>query len=66
MILVNKNDNDVKVLQKIVLDYSYDFDLKYDILLSPIVEITENYDNILKYMIFYKKIFTVNIKMCYN
>ena len=25
MILVNKNDNDVKVLQKIVLDYSYDF-----------------------------------------
>ena len=25
MILVNKNDNDVKVPQKIVLDYSYDF-----------------------------------------
>ena len=66
MILVNKNDTDDKVLQKIVLDYSYDFDLKYDILLSPIVESTENYDNILKYMIFYKKIFTVNIKMCYN
>lgn len=54
--LVNKNDNDIKVLQKKVLDYSYDFDLKYDILLSPIVESTENYNNRIKYMTFYKKI----------
>lgn len=56
MILVNKNDNDIKLLQKKVLDYSYDFDLKYDILLSPIVESTENYNNKLKYMTFYKKV----------
>ena len=40
MILVDKNDYDIKVLQKKILDYSYDFDLKYDILLSPIVENT--------------------------
>ncbi len=56
MILVNKNDNDIKALQKKVLDYSYDFDLEYDILLSPIVESTENYNNRLKYITFYKKI----------
>ncbi|MBO5003921.1 MAG: nucleotidyltransferase domain-containing protein [Clostridia bacterium] len=56
MILVNKDDCDIKVLQKKVLDYSYDFDLKYDILLSPIVETTENYNKRLKYMAFYKKV----------
>ena len=56
MVLVNKSDNDIKVLQKTVLDYSYDFDLKYDILLSPIVESTENYNSRLKYMTFYKKV----------
>lgn len=56
MILVDKNDYDIKVLQKKILDYSYDFDLKYDILLSPIVENTENYNNRIKYMAFYKKV----------
>ena len=56
MVLVNKSDNDIKVLQKTVLDYSYDLDLKYDILLSPIVESTENYNSRLKYMTFYKKV----------
>ncbi len=56
MILVDKKDCDIKDLQKKILDYSYDFDLKYDILLSPIVENTENYNNKIKYMAFYKKV----------
>lgn len=54
MILVNKSET--KELQKDVLDYSYDFDLKYNILLSPIVETTENYNKRMKFMTFYKKI----------
>ena len=38
MILVDASEEEVKNLQKKVLDYSYDIDLKYNVLLSPIVE----------------------------
>ena len=37
MILVDLTEKDIKHLEKKILDYSYDLDLKYDILLSPII-----------------------------
>lgn len=56
MILVDATEEEVKKIQKKVLDYSYDLDLQYDILLSPIVESINNYNNRVKYMQFYKNI----------
>lgn len=56
MILVNLNEQEIKELEKKVIDYSYDLDLKYDILLSPIIENIENYKNRTRYMTFYKNI----------
>ena len=57
MILVNENDDEkLREIQKKILDYSYDFDLNYNILLSPIVESVENYKKRIKYMTFYKKV----------
>lgn len=56
MILVDLDDDEIKNIEKKVLDYSYDLDLKYNILLSPIVENTENYNKRTSYMTFYKNI----------
>lgn len=57
MILVNENDDEkLREIQKKILDYSYDFDLNYNILLSPIVESVENYKKRIKYMTFYQKV----------
>ena len=39
MILVDLDEEDIKKIEKEVIDYSYDLDLKYDILLSPIIDI---------------------------
>ena len=49
-------DAKIKEIEKKVLDYSYDLDLKYNILLSPIIENIDNYNNRTKYMAFYKNI----------
>ena len=38
MILVDSKEEKIKELEKKVIDYSYDLDLQYDILLSPIIE----------------------------
>lgn len=56
MILVDSSDEQIKKLEKQVIDYSYDLDLKYDILLSPIIENVNKYNNMVKYMAFYKNI----------
>lgn len=56
MILVDLEEDKIKELQKKVIDYSYDLDLEYDILLSPIIENIENYNNRKGYMAFYKNI----------
>lgn len=56
MILVETDNEDTKKIQKDVLDYSYDFDIKYNILLSPIVESVSNYNARTKYIPFYKNI----------
>ncbi len=56
MILVDLEEDKIKELQNKVIDYSYDLDLEYDILLSPIIENIENYNNRKGYMTFYKNI----------
>ena len=56
MILVDLDEEDMKNIEKKVLDYSYDLDLKYNILLSPIVENVENYNKRINYMAFYKNV----------
>ena len=56
MILVDLDEEDIKKIEKEVIDYSYDLDLKYDILLSPIIENIENYKNRVRYMAFYKNV----------
>ena len=57
MILVKtKDEKKIREIQKTILDYSYDFDLKYNILLSPIVESIENYNSRIKYITFYQKV----------
>ena len=56
MILVDLKEKQIKELEKKVIDYSYDLDLKYDILLSPIIENIDNYHKRVKYMAFYKNI----------
>lgn len=56
MILVDLNEEEIKNIEKKVLDYSYDIDLKYNILLSPIVESEENYNKRIGYMTFYKNV----------
>ena len=56
MILVDSSDEDIKKIEKKVISYSYDLDLEYDILLSPIIENIENYKDRARYMAFYKNI----------
>ena len=56
MILVDLSEEKIKEIEKKVIDYSYDLDLKYDILLSPIIENIKNYKRRAKYMVFYKNI----------
>ena len=56
MILVDESDLKIKELEKEVLNYSYELDLKYDILLSPIIENIDNFNSRLSYMTFYKNI----------
>lgn len=56
MILVDSDEKKIKDIEKDVINYSYDLDLQYDILLSPIVENIENYKNRTRYITFYKNI----------
>ena len=56
LILVNLDKDKIKKLKKKVIEYSYDINLKYNILLSPIIENDKCYENRLKYIVFYKNI----------
>ena len=57
MILVdNMSVEKIKKLEYKIMDYSYDLDLKYNILLSPIVEKIEDYNKRMTYMAFYKNV----------
>lgn len=56
MILVDANEAKIKEMEKQVIDYSYELDLKYNILLSPIIENIENYNTRTRYIAFYKNV----------
>ena len=56
MILVKSNSSEIKDIEKMVLDYSYDLDLKYNILLSPIVENIDVFNKRARYISFYKNV----------
>ena len=56
MILVDLPEEEIKTVEKEVTDYSYELDLKYNVLLSPLVESVDNYNSRIKYMKFYKNI----------
>ena len=56
MILVKSNSSEIKDIEKIVLDYSYNLDLKYNIVLSPMVENIDVFYKRTKYMSFYKNV----------
>ena len=56
MILVNLTQEEIRKLEKKIIDYSYELDLEYNILLSPIIENFEDYNNRIEYMSFYKNI----------
>ena len=55
MILVKSDVTKINIEKKI-LDYSYDLDLQYDILLSPIVENIDVFNKRAQYMTFYKNV----------
>ena len=56
MILVDLSEKGIKGIEKKINDYSYELDLKYNILLSPFIENIDNYNSRVKYMKFYKNI----------
>ena len=56
MILVNVPSNAIKQIQKAVLEYSFNLNLKYDILISPIVENVDVFNHRKKFMVFYKNV----------
>lgn len=56
MILVDLTEEEIKILEKKIIDYSYDLDLQYDVLLSPIIENIEVFNKRVNYMAFYKNI----------
>lgn len=56
MILVKSDAAEIKNIEKKILDYSYDLDLQYDILLSPIVENIDVFNKRAQYMTFYKNV----------
>lgn len=61
MILVKYNDEEIKKIENKILDYSYDLDLKYDILLSPVIENVDVFNKRAKYMAFYKNIMSEGV-----
>lgn len=56
MILINTEESRIKEIEDKILDYSYDIDLKYNVLLSPIVETLNNYNNRLTFIPFYQNV----------
>ena len=56
MILVNMTPTKIKELEKQIIDYSYDLDLKYNILLSPIIENVDVYNQRINDIKFYQNI----------
>jgi len=56
MIIVDTDDEKIKQIENEVISYSYELDLKYNILLSPIIDSLKNYNDRVKYISFYKNV----------
>ena len=56
MILVKSNFNEIKKIEREILNYSYELDLKYNILLSPNVENVDVFNKRAQYIPFYKNV----------
>jgi hypothetical protein len=56
MVLVDLDDEEIKEIEQEVFDYTFDMDLKYNVLFSPIIESVENYNSRLKFIPFYKNV----------
>lgn len=56
MILVDSSEEEMREFEKIINDYSYELDLKYNVLFSPIIESINNYNKRVKYIVFYKNV----------
>ena len=51
-----QSDKKIKKIEEKIIDYTYDLDLKYDVLLSPIIESITNYNKMVSYISFYKNV----------
>ena len=56
MVLVNTPTEGIKEIQTAVLEYSFDLNLKYNILISPIVENVKVFNHRSEFMVFYKNV----------
>ena len=56
MILVDLSDYEIRELEKEISDYTYELDLKYDVLFSPIIENLDYYNQRANYILFYQNV----------
>lgn len=56
LILVDTEIKEIKKLEKKIIEYSYEINLKYNVLISPMIENNENYNKKANYMLIYKNI----------
>ena len=56
LILVDFKVENIKEIEKCIIEYSYDINLKHNVLISPIIENYQYYKNRVRYIVFYKNI----------
>lgn len=56
MLLVDLSTSEIKNIYEEICDYTYEIDLKYDVLISPIIENINIYNERIKYIPFYKNV----------
>jgi len=61
MILVDLSEEEIKAVEKNIFDYTFDMDLKYNLLFSPIVESVESYKQRQTFIPFYKNVCTEGV-----
>ena len=56
MVLVDLNEEEIRSIEQVVFDYSYDLDLKYDMVFSPVIENVETFQRRLGFIPFYRNV----------
>lgn len=56
MLLVDLSSEDIKNIYEEICDYTYEIDLKYDVLISPVIENIDLYNERVQYIPFYKNV----------